>query len=350
MHILLPLWWIIHTVPPQPVLPPLNTTQWRESWQLKTAGWWLHVDPKLPRSQSSPGAKTRSCCPTPAGERPLDKRLHHCLCPLICKCSAVGLPHPQRLVIHGRLVFFFFLVVLNANIKFCNETHLGHISTILDIIIWECNVWHLEYSDLVDQNKLWMYCILNASKIFGVLLSVMGVHCFAVSHWLTLSPSARSDWMCTPPPCAHLEALRPQNSFPPAYALPFSTERRSSSQIVMQHMPPRSLSMAAVCVREGVERWRGSLARRCLSCTNMKYAEKMNQTLLPLPLAQFNVASCWVVSSSLTVFFLRESYTISIRVLASIQSSFIIFHHPHISGITFPGLLTFILCWIFYTM
>lgn len=63
------LWWIIHTLPPQPVLPRLSTTQWRESWQLKTAGWWSNVDPKRLQSPPSLGAKTPSCSPTPPGER-----------------------------------------------------------------------------------------------------------------------------------------------------------------------------------------------------------------------------------------------------------------------------------------
>lgn len=80
------LWWIIHAVCLQPVLPHSNITQWREFWQLKTAGWWSNVDPKRLQSPLSLGAKTPSCSPTQPGENSLNEtaNVNYQSCPLIC--------------------------------------------------------------------------------------------------------------------------------------------------------------------------------------------------------------------------------------------------------------------------
>lgn len=96
-----------------------------------------------------------------------------------------------------------------------------------------------------------------------------------------------------------------------------------------------------------MEKWRGSWHDAVCHAWIWNMQREINQKL-PLPLAQFNVASCWVVSSCHT-FFIGKPHTVSISELADSQSSFSIFHHPHIHGITCVGLLTFIMCWIYYT-
>lgn len=107
-------------------------------------------------------------------------------------------------------------------------------------------------------------------------------------------------------------------------------------------MPPNTLYGG--CLRErGRAVVMGQLARSCLSCMNMKYAKKNESNIVALPLAQFNVASRWVVSSSHAFFFLGKPY---IRWGTGKHSDYPL--HPHIHGITYTGLLTFILCWIFY--
>lgn len=94
------LWWIIHTVPPQPVLLHLNITHWRESWQLETAGWWSNVDPKRLQGLPSLGAKTLSWFPTQLGENSLNE-IANIICLLICKyCMVILYIHSERLVYH----------------------------------------------------------------------------------------------------------------------------------------------------------------------------------------------------------------------------------------------------------
>lgn len=94
--------WITDTVTPQTVLPHLNTTQWKECWQPKMAGWWLSVDPERPQSPPSPGAKTLSCFPTLPGEQSLSVCLESVNILYICI-------HSQRLVYQSLPLLFLIL-------------------------------------------------------------------------------------------------------------------------------------------------------------------------------------------------------------------------------------------------
>ena len=159
--------------------------------------------------------------------------------------------------------------------------------------------------------------------------------------------------MCKPLPCAphwqnkpNLWAPRPTTPPPPTLHTPthHSGTRGGGAPAKL----PYSICLTNT-LHGGRLRESGSgvvTGQLYFSCVNMKYAEKNESNIVASPSVQFNVAPCLVVLRSHTFFSL--SLSLLVNRISNFQST-TSFFITHISmGKTLAGLLTFMLCWIFY--